>query len=330
VLPGTRVADKTAVVPLLSFFKRSKPDVAAPRFGLRWWGYDRSQVDEFLRQTALDRQQLEEGLAQLEALVRGQAEERRREAERLTRLRIEVASCLEANIGALRTATGVLSNIQMTTGSWQLSQAAPAKPVAPKPLATLARLGGGWSMPDWISRRSVHVAAASALLLVSVPAGLLYRASAGELPARKVAPGRGTERSALHQVQQPVTQAAASTVAAAAAGPVAAPAPAPATAAAPSSLIPPELEGLVLTLTAGRQCWVRTNIDGGQPLERLLKSGETIMVRATQEVVLRVGDAAALSLLINNKTAKPLGSAGQVVTTRITRANYGNLLTQQS
>jgi len=288
-------------------------------------------VDEFLRQTALDRQQLEEGLAQLEALVRGQAEERRREAQRLTRLRIEVASCLEANIGALRTATDVLSNIQMTTGSWQLSQAAPAaKPVAPTALATFARMGRGWSMPDWISRRSVHVAAASALLLASVPAGLLYRASAGELPTRKVAPVRGTERSALHQVQQPVTQAAASTVAAAAAGPVAAPAPAPATAAAPSSLIPPELEGLVLTLTAGRQCWVRTNIDGGQPLERLLKSGETIMVRATQEVVLRVGDAAALSLLINNRTAKPLGSAGQVVTTRITRANYSNLLTQQS
>jgi hypothetical protein len=84
--------------------------------------------------------------------------------------------------------------------------------------------------------------------------------------------------------------------------------------------------GLVLTLTAKRQCWIRTRIDGGQPLERLLKADETIMLRANDEAFLRVGDASALSMLINNRLAKPLGASGEVRSTRITRASYQTLL----
>jgi hypothetical protein len=53
---------------------------------------------------------------------------------------------------------------------------------------------------------------------------------------------------------------------------------------------------------------------------------ETIMLRATTEAVLRVGDATAISVLINNQPTKPLGTTGQVVTHRITKANYRNLL----
>jgi hypothetical protein len=52
-------------------------------------------------------------------------------------------------------------------------------------------------------------------------------------------------------------------------------------------------------------------------------------VRANDEAVLRVGDAAALSVLINNQVARPIGAAGQVVTARITRANYLTFLASE-
>jgi hypothetical protein len=92
----------------------------------------------------------------------------------------------------------------------------------------------------------------------------------------------------------------------------------------------PPLAGLVLTLTARRPCWIRTLIDGGQQLERLLKTNETVILRANEEAFLRAGDASALSLLINNRPAKPLGATGQVVTAHITRSNYVNLLDESS
>jgi hypothetical protein len=94
---------------------------------------------------------------------------------------------------------------------------------------------------------------------------------------------------------------------------------------APASVVMRE-DGLVLTVTARRACWIGSTLDGGQRLERMLVPNETIMLRATNEAVLRIGDATALSILINNQPAKPLGSTGQVVTHRITRANYKNLL----
>ena len=83
---------------------------------------------------------------------------------------------------------------------------------------------------------------------------------------------------------------------------------------------------LVLTLTARRSCWIGTSIDGSERLERLLKANETIMLIAHDETVLRVGDAAALSVLINNQVTKPLGSDGEVVTRRITRTNFPSFL----
>src|SRR5262245_59805514 len=79
-------------------------------FRISWRGYDRTEVDEFLRQTAADRQRLQEDLAQLEAIMTTSGDERR-EMERLAAVRREVASCLETSIGALRTATGLLSTV---------------------------------------------------------------------------------------------------------------------------------------------------------------------------------------------------------------------------
>ena len=89
---------------------------------------------------------------------------------------------------------------------------------------------------------------------------------------------------------------------------------------------PAREDGLVLTLTALRASWVGTTLDGGQRMERLLAMNETILLRATSEAILRVGDATAVSVLINNQPTRPLGSTGQVVTARITKDNYKKLL----
>jgi hypothetical protein len=85
-------------------------------------------------------------------------------------------------------------------------------------------------------------------------------------------------------------------------------------------------ETLTLTISAIKTCWIRTVVDGSQPMERTLKPDETVMLHATNEVLLRVGDAAALSMLINNRPAKALGGSGEVITRRITRANYASLV----
>ena len=44
----------------------------------------------------------------------------------------------------------------------------------------------------------------------------------------------------------------------------------------------------------------------------MLAANETIMLRATNEAVLRIGDASAISVLINNQPTRRLGATGQV------------------
>jgi DivIVA domain-containing protein len=287
----------------------------APTFRISWRGYDRAEVDEFLRQTAADRQRLQEDLAQLEAFMATSGDERR-ELERLAAIRREVASCLETSIGALRTATGLLASVTPPNAQPALPpvQALAARVMRERPpivsrFGALGRIRP--TLPSWAidTRKRVLVGVGSvAALLV---AGFMYQNEprANEMPAAAPAEAR-------------------------AAAPVAAPAPTanPAPAApvspeaSPATPVVAREDGLVITLTARRACWIGTTLDGAQRLERTLAANETIMLRATNEAVLRIGDATALSVLINNQPAKPLGTTGQVVTHRITRANYKNLL----
>jgi DivIVA domain-containing protein len=274
------------------------------KFRLRWRGYDPQQVDEFLRETAADRQRLQEDLAQLEAFTAGQTEERRRELERLTMLRIQVASCLETSIGALRTATALLAKSPLP-----LQQEEPSKP-AERWDALTARWTEDalrWARAARMSRPRPRMVMASLFLLALIPVTLSYRSTGGK----------------KNQVAKTATPAVATRQ------PSEEPKTTPAVISTPPA-IAQKIEGLVLTVTARRQCWIRTHIDGGQPLERLLKADETIFLRANEEAVLRVGDASALSVLINNQPAKPFGASGQVLTVRITRSNYQSLLAESS
>ena len=294
----------------------SRGEIPAFRISLR--GYDRAEVDEFLRQTAADRQRLQEDLAQLEAFMASSGDERR-ELERLAAIRREVASCLETSIGALRTATGLLTSV--TPPNIQ-----PSPPLI-EPLATrvtvdrppmisrfgkIARLRSklpSWSWPSDTRKRVLVAVGPVAALLV---AAFIYQNEprANEMPMEAPAQARAAAPRPAPASPVAPTAAVASTP----------------TEAAPGPAVAEREDGLVLTLTARRACWIGSTLDGGQRLERMLVPNETIMLRATNEAVLRIGDATALSVLINNQPAKRLGTAGQVVTHRITRSNYKNLL----
>ena len=80
--------------------------------------------------------------------------------------------------------------------------------------------------------------------------------------------------------------------------------------------------GLVLTLRTHRTCWLSVRVDDGETIERLLPPGETVVLQVEEEAVLRIGDAAALSLLINDRPTGSLGADGQVVQLRITPSNF--------
>jgi DivIVA domain-containing protein len=303
-----------------------------------WRGYDRAQVDQFLRRTAADRQRLQEDLAQLEVLTASyrqhgldatieaarreardirattqqeaarllieagdraaalqleRLETSRRELDRQTALRCEVASCLESSIAALRTATERLSR----------SGEAGSGATQPEPhVATPAWAGALRSLR--LTRMSRRV---SVLLAFVAIGGSLLAALVNHSDVRQMLVSRVPTSTESHSVSPDPSRRGINQ---------------PRPSASPAA----PMDGIVLTLTAVRSCWLGTSVDGSQHRERLLKADETIMLRANDEAVLRVGDAAALSVLINNQLAKPLGAAGEVVTRRITRTNFLSFL----
>jgi hypothetical protein len=57
-----------------------------------------------------------------------------------------------------------------------------------------------------------------------------------------------------------------------------------------------------------------------------MNPGEQAVLRARDAIIIRVGDAGALTMTINGQPAKPLGEPGQVVTARIDKTNLKNLV----
>jgi uncharacterized protein DUF4115 len=273
-----------------------------PTFRRRWWGYDRQEVEEFLRQTAADRQRHQESLAWLEALMAGYDQHAREAAMAAVRRESH-----QARIAALR------RNAQ------GLARPEPGPPPA---RSIVAFATTAWGSLRSISRPQIYALGAGAVVCVAL---LAMRGS--EVDTAEVQAIQGSLNASVSAATAPESRPAdmprpaidqmpaASPSAVAAPSPIASPSPVAAA------------DGLVLTLTALRSCWIGTTIDGGQRLERILKPDETVMLRAHDEVLLRVGDASAISVLINNQPMKPLGASGQVVTRRISRSNYSSLLT---
>ena len=279
---------------------------APPTFRRRWWGYDREEVEEFLRQTAADRQRHQESLAWLDALMAGYDPQARDAA--ITAKRRESH---HARIAALR------------MNAEGLAKAEPSGAHSGVALAMAA-----WGSLRSMSRPQVYALLAGALLCVSLLA--MRGSGSGSAESRATANSEVRATPMTAGSQDSVAQFKVASIAVPAtipSDPRPADRPVPAVEQIPGTLPPVAVaEGLVVTLTAQRECWIGTTIDGGQRLERILKPDETFMLHAHEEVVLRVGDAGALSVLVNNQPMKPLGPSGQIATRRISRSNYLSLL----
>ena len=77
-----------------------------------------------------------------------------------------------------------------------------------------------------------------------------------------------------------------------------------------------------LDLRTLEPCWVSATADGLSVAYQLMQAGEHVTIDARDEIVLRVGDPAAFTYLINDVPGRSLGRAGQPVTVRITSQNY--------
>jgi DivIVA domain-containing protein len=236
----------------------------SPRFRLRWRGYDRAEVDEFLRRTAADRRQLQEDLAQLETIMRARVGQR--SSPPAPAPAAVVAPVVEPREASEHREPGEARAEQPST--------------APQPTPKAPRYG--------------LIGTVSVLVLASLVAITQFALRGRSISA---ADATSPASSAAHVAEESSVQPAAAPV-----------------------------DGINITLTARATCWVRTSVDGQEPIERLLRPNDTILLRAKDAAVLRVGDAGALGMLINSRPAKPLGAAGQVVTTRITRTNYSTFL----
>jgi hypothetical protein len=82
--------------------------------------------------------------------------------------------------------------------------------------------------------------------------------------------------------------------------------------------IPASNGQVVVTLQLERPSWVAATADGRRVIYRVLPSGDTQTVRASRDIVLRVGDAGAVRWSINGRPAVPMGAFGEVRNVRVT------------
>jgi hypothetical protein len=92
------------------------------------------------------------------------------------------------------------------------------------------------------------------------------------------------------------------------------PAAAPVSGPASTADTPVGSSALSLLVEAKRSSWLRTTVDGQADGGRMLAQGETVRLNAKQSVSLRVGDAGAVYVSVNDGQPAPLGRDGQVIT----------------
>jgi cytoskeletal protein RodZ len=83
---------------------------------------------------------------------------------------------------------------------------------------------------------------------------------------------------------------------------------------------------LAVVLAADGDCWLSIAVDGTRVPSRMLKAGERIEFAVQRSITMTAGNAGALAVTLNGRPARPLGGAGQVITTTITAAGYEALL----
>jgi cytoskeleton protein RodZ len=178
------------------------------------------------------------------------------------------------------------------------------------------------------------------LAVVSLPVAgaVIYFATSGRPVIGGAAPAPTATAAPAEQTRPSATPPPLSEPAPASTATPAAPSPdAPSTAAPAGS--PPAAPGADATpgsaaagdrfsvqLAATRPCWVSAVVDGRKQIDRLMQTGERTTIEVHREMVLTAGDAEALKLTFNGAAAKPLGTAGEVVSRRFTPANFRSYL----
>jgi hypothetical protein len=228
-----------------------------------------------------------------------------RELDRLRSLRRNIGTLLEGSVSALRVVEHMLPNDRTHGGESESAV----------PSFSLVRA--------FVGRNRYAMIVALCLAIAGALAGAAWYAA---LPEPVPAPAETTARAA----DVPLPPPAVRQPEVAFARPAPSLAPAATTGASPAAAIvsasPDQSAALTVLLSAERQCWIRATIDGERVIERLLEADQELVVTARESVLLRVGDAGALSTTINGKRAQRFGGPGEVITRQITRQNYSRWL----
>lgn len=184
------------------------------------------------------------------------------------------------------------------------------------------------------------------LLAVSLPilALLLYFGTAGRRPAP---PPGDSSASAPASAPPAASGEAPSAPAAARNPPPAVPDRAPASATDPAPFLKPpaatatasaaadqprstDAAGvLTIGLSVRTPCVVSAIVDGRKAIDQVLRPGDRRTIEVRRDIVLTVGDASAVVMTLNGADARPLGKAGDVITARLTLANFKEFLAQR-
>ena len=166
-------------------------------------------------------------------------------------------------------------------------------------------------LDDRRTARRIQMVALAALV-----AGSFYVASGKplHLAMPRLATTKPTEPAASSETHSSVTTPAAVPTAGAAAE---APKPSPSTAP------------LSIDVKSREECWLTATADGERVVYKILNAGESAHIEGRQEIVLRFGDAGAVTFVINGAAGKALGGAGEAVTIRVTPTNYREFLSSR-
>ena len=141
-------------------------------------------------------------------------------------------------------------------------------------------------------------------------------------PPAAVEPAQASNTAQSAPGAEPASTAAAAAAASTPTPAGAAPAPGAAVAAGSEAAS----DRFSVQLAATRPCWVSAVVDGRKQIDRLMQTGERATIEVHRELVLTAGDAEALKLTFNGAAARPLGTAGEVVSRRFTPANFRSYL----
>jgi len=88
----------------------------------------------------------------------------------------------------------------------------------------------------------------------------------------------------------------------------------------------PDSLGFTVALAVSRPCWISATVDADKQAQWMLQAGDRRTFHVRRELVLTARDAGAVEMVVNGLVAKPLGRSGEVVTARLSPANFRQYL----